>query len=121
MSGKCVKEKEVLRVTLSKVLRASYYQGFATSFSSVKRFVKTLKKNMIGALMIDYPLRSFVARHIIGEKRLLIKVTQQNNGGIYLSIVRKQKKRGYLTLNLVVDVVVSSLKQQMCQCYEDFF
>jgi len=44
LSGKCVKGKEVLRVTLSKVLQASYYQGFATSFSSVKRVVKTLKK-----------------------------------------------------------------------------
>ena len=112
MSGKCVKGKEVLRVTLSKVLQASYYQGFATSFSSVKRVVKTLKKNMIGALMIDFfSLRSFVAKHIIGEKWLLIRVTQRNNGGIYLSIVGKQKKRGYLTLNPVVDVVVSSLKQ----------
>ena len=54
MSGKCVKRKEVLRVTLSKVLQASRYQGFVTSFSSVKRVVKTLKENMIGASMIDY-------------------------------------------------------------------
>ena len=53
------------------------------------------------------------------KKWLLIRVTQRNNGGIYLSIVGKQKKRGYLTLNLVVDVVMSSLKQQRCQCYED--
>jgi len=84
--GKCVKGKEILKVTLSKVLQASYYQGFATSFSSVKRVVKTLKKNMIGASMIDYSLRSFVAKHIRGEKWLLIRVTQRNNGGIYLSI-----------------------------------
>jgi len=54
MSGKCVKRKEVLRVTLSKVLQASRYQGFVTSFSSVKRVVKTLKENMIGTSMIDY-------------------------------------------------------------------
>jgi len=54
ISGKCVKRKEVLRVTLSKVLQASRYQGFMTSFSSVKRVVKTLKENMIGASMIDY-------------------------------------------------------------------
>ena len=71
MSGKCVKGKEVLRVTLSKVLQANYYQGFVTSFSSVKRVVKTLKKNMIGALMIDYSLRSFVAKHIRGEKMVV--------------------------------------------------
>ena len=56
MSGKCVKGKEVLRVTLSKVLQASCYQGFASSFSGVKRVVKTLKKNMIGTSMIDYSL-----------------------------------------------------------------
>ena len=80
----------------------------------MKRVVKTLKKNMISASMIDYSLRSFVAKHIRGEKWLLIRVTQRNNGGIYLSIVGIQEKRGYLTLNLVVDVVVSSLKQQMC-------
>ena len=55
-SGKCVKGKEVLRVTLSKVLQASCYQGFASSFSGVKRVVKTLKKNMIGTSMIDYSL-----------------------------------------------------------------
>ena len=54
MSEKCVKRKEVLRVTLSKVLQASRYQGFVTSFSSVKRVVKTLKENMIGASTIDY-------------------------------------------------------------------
>jgi len=54
MSEKCVKRKEVLRVTLSKVLQASRYQGFVTSFSSVKRVVKTLKENMIGTSMIDY-------------------------------------------------------------------
>jgi len=45
-------------------------------------------------------------------------VTQRNNGGIYLSIVGIREKR-YLTHDLVVDVVVSSLKQQMRQCYED--
>jgi len=64
MSGKCVKGKEVLRVALSKVLQASCYQGFVASFSSVKRDVKTLKKNMIGASMIDYFLRSIVAKHV---------------------------------------------------------
>jgi len=64
MIGKHVKGKEVLRVTLSKVLQASCYQGFLASFSSVKKVVKTLKKNMIGASMIDYSLRSIVAKHI---------------------------------------------------------
>ena len=54
MSGKCVKGKGVPRVTLGKVLQASYYLGFVTSFSSVKRVVKTLKENMIGTSMIDY-------------------------------------------------------------------
>jgi len=44
---------------------------------------------MISALMIDYSLWSFVAKHIRGEKWLLIRVMQQNNGGIYLSIVEK--------------------------------
>jgi len=52
MSGKNVKGKEVLRVTLSKVLQASRYQGFVTSFSRVKRVVKTLKKNMINASIL---------------------------------------------------------------------
>jgi len=46
-------------------------------------------------------------------------VTQRNNGGIYLSIMEIQEKKRYLTHDLVVDVVVSSLKQHMCQCYED--
>jgi len=64
MSGKNVKGKEVLRVSLSKVFQESCYQGFTTSFSSVKRVVKTLKKNMINASMIDYSLRSIVAKHI---------------------------------------------------------
>ena len=67
MSGKCVEGKEILRVTLSKVLQANYYQGFVTSFSSVKRVVKTLKKNMINASMIDYSLRFIVVKHIICE------------------------------------------------------
>ena len=46
-------------------------------------------------------------------------MTQRNNGGIYLSIVGKQKKKRYFTHDLVVDVVVSTPKRQMCQCYED--
>ena len=64
MSGKNVKGKEVLRVTLSKVFQERCYQGFATSFSSVKRVVKTLKKNMIDASMIDCSLWSIAAKHI---------------------------------------------------------
>ena len=65
--GKHVKGREVLRVTLSKVFQASCYQGFVTSFSNVKGVVKTLKKNMISASMIDYSLQSIVAKHIRGE------------------------------------------------------
>jgi len=87
MSGKHVKRKEVLRVTLSKVLHASCYQGFVASFSSVKRVVKTLKKNMIDTSMIDYSVRYIVAKHIRYENGLLIRVMQWNNGGIHLSIV----------------------------------
>ena len=46
-------------------------------------------------------------------------MTQRNNGGIYLSIVGIQETGKYLTHDPVVDVVMSSLKQQRCQCYED--
>jgi len=52
MSGKHVKGKKVLRVAISKVFQASCYQGFVTSFSSVKRVVKMLKKNMIDSSML---------------------------------------------------------------------
>jgi len=56
-------------VTSSEVFQASCcYQGFVTSFSSVKSFVKMLKKSRINASMLiilgtGKSLRSFVTKH----------------------------------------------------------